>query len=84
MAIKVKLVRSWSSRPQDHRETVWGLGLNKVNDEKILNDTPAIRGMIAKVAHLVSCETIAGDAQKRVRSKGKAGAKRANAAAKEA
>ncbi len=71
MALKVKLVKSWSSRPQDHRETVWGLGLNKVGSEKLLKDTPAIRGMIAKVQHLVSMTEVPGDAPKRVRTKKK-------------
>ncbi|MCE2891251.1 MAG: 50S ribosomal protein L30 [Hyphomonadaceae bacterium] len=37
----------------DQRETLVGLGLNKMNRVRELEDTPAIRGMIAKVAHLV-------------------------------
>ena len=67
MAIKVKLVRSWSSCPQDQRDTVRGLGLGKVGSEKLLRDTPAIRGMVAKVQHLVSCEVVEGDAPVRKR-----------------
>lgn len=73
MALKVKLVRSQASTPQDQRDTVRGLGLNKLNSEKILKDTPAIRGMIAKVSHLVTVEEIPGDAPVRARRKGKAG-----------
>lgn len=40
-------------RPADQRATLIGLGLNKVRRRKTLSDTPAVRGMIAKVAHLV-------------------------------
>ncbi len=40
-------------RPGDQRATLIGLGLNKLNRRATLNDTPAVRGMIAKVAHLV-------------------------------
>ena len=40
-------------RPADQRATLVGLGLNRINRHSTLNDTPAIRGMIAKVAHLV-------------------------------
>jgi large subunit ribosomal protein L30 len=40
-------------RPADQRATLIGLGLNKMHRKSILNDTPAIRGMVAKVAHLV-------------------------------
>jgi large subunit ribosomal protein L30 len=40
-------------RPADQRATLVGLGLNKINRRSTLNDTPAVRGMIAKVAHLV-------------------------------
>jgi large subunit ribosomal protein L30 len=71
MAIKVKLVRSWASCPQDQRDTVRGLGLNKLNDEKTLRDTPAIRGMIAKVHHLVTFEVVEGDAPVRARRSAK-------------
>jgi len=75
MALKVKLVKSWAGTPQDQRDTVAGLGLYKMNSEKILKDTPAIRGMIAKVSHLVAVEEVAGDAPVRARRKGKAGKK---------
>ena len=40
-------------RPKDQRETLKGLGLNKMNRTRTLEDTPAVRGMINKVAHLV-------------------------------
>lgn len=73
MALKVKLVKSPANTPQDQRDTVTGLGLKKMNSEKLLKDTAAIRGMIAKVSHLVSFEEVPGDAPTRVRRKGKAG-----------
>jgi large subunit ribosomal protein L30 len=40
-------------RPSDQRATLVGLGLNKIGRRRTLTDTPAVRGMIAKVAHLV-------------------------------
>lgn len=56
MALKVKLVRGLSGHPEDHRETVRGLGLTKVGRERVLQDTPAIRGMVNKVSYLLSVE----------------------------
>lgn len=40
-------------RPHQQRETLVGLGLNKLGRRSTLEDTPAVRGMIAKVAHLL-------------------------------
>jgi large subunit ribosomal protein L30 len=40
-------------RPYDQEATLVGLGLNKIGRQKTLPDNPAIRGMIAKVAHMV-------------------------------
>ena len=51
--LKVKLVRSVIGTKQSHRDTVRGLGLRKLNRESVLEDTPAVRGMINKVAYLV-------------------------------
>ena len=51
--IKVKLVKSPIGCKQSHRDTVRGLGLRKVNSQRTLEDTPAVRGMINKVAYLV-------------------------------
>ena len=58
MAAKLKIVlrRSLIGRPEDQRATVRGLGLTKVNHSVIQDDTPAIRGMLRKVEHLVSVE----------------------------
>lgn len=54
--IKVTLVKSVIGTKQDHRATVRGLGLRKLNSSAELVDTPAVRGMIKKVAYLVKCE----------------------------
>lgn len=54
--IKVTLVRSVIGTKQDHRATVRGLGLRRINHTSELQDTPAVRGMIRKVAYLVKCE----------------------------
>jgi large subunit ribosomal protein L30 len=40
-------------RPADQRQTLLGLRLNKIGRRSTLEDTPAVRGMVAKVAHLV-------------------------------
>ena len=40
-------------RPADQRQTLVGLGLNKMHRRVTLKDTPQVRGMIAKVSHLV-------------------------------
>ena len=51
--LTVKLVRSIAGTKQSHRATVRGLGLRKLNSQYTLEDTPAVRGMIDKVAYLV-------------------------------
>ncbi|ANH69308.1 MULTISPECIES: 50S ribosomal protein L30 [unclassified Roseateles] len=51
--LTVKLVRSPIGCREDHRATVVGLGLRKLNSTKTLEDTPAVRGMINKIAYLV-------------------------------
>lgn len=54
--IKVTLVKSIIGTKQDHRATVRGLGLRKLNSSAELVDTPAVRGMIQKVQYLVKIE----------------------------
>ena len=51
--IKVKQVGSPIRRPEIQRKTLIGLGLNKMHRVSELEDTPAVRGMIRKVHHLV-------------------------------
>jgi large subunit ribosomal protein L30 len=52
--IKIKLVRSPICTPEKHKVVVRGLGLRKISQVVERPDTPAIRGMIAKVPHLVA------------------------------
>jgi large subunit ribosomal protein L30 len=52
-SITVKFFRSTIGCPKDQIETVRGLGLRRLNDERTLPNTPAVRGMIKKVIHLV-------------------------------
>ncbi len=51
--ITVEQIGSPLRRPGDQRATLIGLGLNKMHRTRELEDTPAVRGMIAKVSHLV-------------------------------
>ena len=51
--LTVKLVKSVAGTRQSHRDTVRGLGLRRVNSQRTLEDTAAVRGMINKVAYLV-------------------------------
>ncbi|MFL9927422.1 50S ribosomal protein L30 [Herbaspirillum lusitanum] len=51
--IKVQLVKGLIGTRQDHRATVRGLGLRRVNSVSELEDTPSVRGMINKVSYLV-------------------------------
>jgi large subunit ribosomal protein L30 len=54
--VKVTQTGSPIGRPKDQRATLVGLGLNKINRTSELEDTPAVRGMIDKVSHLVRVE----------------------------
>ena len=54
--VKVTLVKSPIGTKADHRATLRGLGLKKINHTRELEDTPAVRGMITKVAYLVRAE----------------------------
>jgi large subunit ribosomal protein L30 len=51
--VTVKLVKSINGTRQSHRDTVRGLGLRKLNSQRELEDTAAVRGMIDKVSYLV-------------------------------
>ena len=51
--IKVTLVRSPAGTRESHRATVRGLGLRKMHQSRVLEDTPAVRGMINKVSYLI-------------------------------
>ncbi len=54
--VKVTQIGSPIGRRGDQRATLVGLGLNKMHRTRELEDTPAVRGMINKVSHLVRVE----------------------------
>ncbi len=56
--LKVTQVRSVIDRPKDQKRTVRALGLRRINHSVVKDDRPEIRGMIAKVAHLVRVEEV--------------------------
>jgi large subunit ribosomal protein L30 len=55
--LRVTQIASGLGRKPDQRATLVGLGLRRMRQTRELEDTPAVRGMIAKVAHLVRVET---------------------------
>lgn len=56
--VKITLTRSLIGRPEDQRATVKALGLGKINSFVVQDDSPAIKGMIRKVEHLVTVEEV--------------------------
>jgi large subunit ribosomal protein L30 len=57
--IRVTQIASGNGQKPGQQATLIGLGLNKINRARELEDTPAVRGMVAKVAHLVKVEELA-------------------------
>jgi large subunit ribosomal protein L30 len=58
--LKVTQVRSVIGSKQDHKRTVRALGLKRIRDSRVHEDTPQIRGMLHKVRHLVYYEEVEG------------------------
>jgi large subunit ribosomal protein L30 len=58
--IEIKQVRSGIGRPGTHRRTLRALGLKRHQQSVIHDDSPAIRGMIKQISHLVSVREIEG------------------------
>ena len=56
--VKVTQIASVAGRKPGQKETLIGLGLNKIRRVKVLEDTPSVRGMIRKVAHLIQVEEL--------------------------
>jgi large subunit ribosomal protein L30 len=54
--VRIRWVRSFIGCPRDMRQTIRGLGFRRMQQVVEREDTPAIRGMIAKVHHLVEIE----------------------------
>ncbi len=56
--IKITLIRSACSARPNQRKTCEALGLRKLNASKVVEDTPAIRGMVFTIQHLVKVEEL--------------------------
>ncbi|MBS0643006.1 MAG: 50S ribosomal protein L30 [Acetobacteraceae bacterium] len=56
--VRVTQIASVAGRKPGQKETLVGLGLNKIRATRELDDTPSIRGMIRKVAHLIKVEEL--------------------------
>jgi len=54
--LKITLVKSMIGRPEKHRKVLRGMGLTKDKRTVELQNTPSVRGMVAKVSHLVVAE----------------------------
>jgi len=68
--LKVTQVRSAIGRPKDQKDTVRRLGLHRMHDSVVKDDRPDIRGMIAKVQHLVTVEEVAAPTKRSRATKG--------------
>lgn len=51
--LKIKWVKSAIGRTQDQRDTIRSLGFKKLHQERVVKNTPEIRGMVKKVIHLL-------------------------------
>jgi large subunit ribosomal protein L30 len=51
--LKIKWIKSAIGRTQDQRDTIRSLGFKKLHEEKVVKNTPEIRGMVKKVIHLL-------------------------------
>jgi large subunit ribosomal protein L30 len=69
MGLKIKLIKSPSSASAKQVATVKGLGVWKFGSERLLKDTPAIRGMLDRVQHLISFEVVKEEPKVRARRK---------------
>ena len=58
--LEITQVRSGIGRPEPHRRTLRALGIKRHQQSVVHDDSPAIRGMIRKVSHLVSVREIEG------------------------
>jgi large subunit ribosomal protein L30 len=69
MGLRIKLTKSFAGASDTQLRTIAGLGLKKFGQERLLRDTPAVRGMIFKVRHLVSQEVVTDNPTPVVRRK---------------
>jgi large subunit ribosomal protein L30 len=69
MPLKIKLIKSFAGASDTQLKTIAGLGLKKFGQERVLEDTPSVRGMVFKVQHLVSQEVVSQEPAKAQRRK---------------
>jgi large subunit ribosomal protein L30 len=63
--LRITQVRSVIGRPGDQKDTVRRLGLRRMHDTVVKEDRPEIRGMVAKVRHLVTVEEVSATRKRR-------------------
>ena len=56
--IKVTKIKSLIGRKKNHRLSIKGLGLRKIGDSRVLEDTPSVRGMVNQVNYLLNIEEV--------------------------
>ena len=69
MGYRVKLMKSFAGAPEAHVRTVVGLGLKRMGQQRLLKDSPATRGMVFTVRHLVHGEAVSQEPKPAVRRK---------------
>ena len=84
MGLLVKLVKSYAGASEKQLATIRGLGLKKFGDERLLKDTPSIRGLVYHVKHLVSQQVVSEEPKTQPRRKPKKIVRRDRARAKQA
>ena len=61
MALKITQVRGTAGTKQNQKDSLRTLGLKRINDSAVRPDTPAVRGLVNVVSHLVEVEEVAGE-----------------------
>ena len=61
MALKIPQVRGTAGTKQNQKDSLRTLGLKRINDSAVRPDTPAVRGLVNVVRHLVEVEEVAGE-----------------------
>ncbi|ASE57703.1 MULTISPECIES: 50S ribosomal protein L30 [Corynebacterium] len=61
MALKITQVRGTAGTKQNQKDSLRTLGLKRINDSAVRPDTPAVRGLVNVVRHLVEVEEVAGE-----------------------
>ena len=61
MALKITQVRGTAGTKQNQTDSLRTLGLKRINDSAVRPDTPAVRGLVNVVRHLVEVEEVAGE-----------------------